>query len=131
MSVLERLKAWAGRIKRDVHALYFAARDPRVPWPVKLLAISIVAYAFSPIDLIPDFIPVLGLVDDAILIPLGVLMVVRLIPPEVMAEHRSRAASAAERPSSVAGAVAIIAIWLVSLVLVSLWLWPRLARGGH
>ncbi|RUU78974.1 DUF1232 domain-containing protein, partial [Mesorhizobium sp. M7A.F.Ca.CA.002.05.1.1] len=82
------LNEWARTIKRDVHALYLAARDPRTPWYAKALAVCVASYALSPIDLIPDFIPVIGYLDDVILVPLGVLAVVRMIPPEVMAEHR-------------------------------------------
>jgi uncharacterized membrane protein YkvA (DUF1232 family) len=109
---LSRLRDWAGAIKRDVHAVYLASRDPRVPWPAKALAVCIAAYALSPIDLIPDFIPVLGYLDDAILLPLGILLVVRMIPADVMAEHRAAAQTAATRPQSLAGAAAIIAIWI-------------------
>jgi uncharacterized membrane protein YkvA (DUF1232 family) len=109
---LSRLRDWARAIKRDVHAVYLASRDPRVPWPAKVLAICIAAYALSPIDLIPDFIPVLGYLDDAILLPLGILLVVRLIPADIMAEHRAAAQAAAARPQSPAGAAAIIAIWI-------------------
>ena len=95
-----------------MHALYLASRDPRVPWYAKALAVCIAAYALSPIDLIPDFIPVLGYLDDAILLPLGILLVVRMIPPDVMAEHRAaarplqrngRKASAARLSSSRSG----------------------------
>lgn len=82
------LNEWARTIKRDVHALYLAARDPRTPWYAKVLAVCVAGYALSPIDLIPDFIPVVGYLDDAILVPLGILAVVKMIPPEVMAEHR-------------------------------------------
>jgi uncharacterized membrane protein YkvA (DUF1232 family) len=113
--VLARLRHWARAIKRDVHAVWLASRDPRVPWYAKALAVCIAAYAFSPIDLIPDFIPVLGYLDDAILLPLGILLVVRMIPPEVMAEHR--AATAAERPQSIAGAFFIVAAWIGLTVL--------------
>jgi uncharacterized membrane protein YkvA (DUF1232 family) len=108
----DRLKRWAREITRDVYAVYLARRDPRVPWYAKALAICVAAYAFSPIDLIPDFIPILGYVDDLLLLPLGVLLVVRLIPGEVMAEYRARAAGLMERPASRAGAVAIIALWI-------------------
>src|SRR6476469_7633310 len=94
------LKDWARAIKRDVHAIYLASRDPRVPWYAKALALAVAGYALSPIDLIPDFIPVLGLLDDAILVPLCILLVIRLIPPDVMAEHRMLAAAAADRPVS-------------------------------
>jgi uncharacterized membrane protein YkvA (DUF1232 family) len=88
------LRSWARVIKRDVHALYLASRDPRVPWYAKVVAVLVVSYALSPIDLIPDFIPVLGYLDDVILVPLGVLLVIRLIPPDILAEHRSLAATA-------------------------------------
>ena len=87
----DRLKQWAANIKRDAHALYLAARDPRVSWYTKLLAIAVAAYALSPIDLIPDFIPVLGYLDDLVIVPLGILLVVSLIPKEIMAEHRQTA----------------------------------------
>ena len=112
-----RLKDWARIIKRDVHALYLASRDPRVPWYAKALAIVVAAYALSPIDLIPDYIPVLGYLDDAILVPLGVLLVIRLIPPEIMAEHRDLAVAATERPVSRAAAVVIACIWIASIAL--------------
>ena len=117
----DRLKEWARAIKRDIHALYFASRDPRVPWYAKALAILVAAYALSPIDLIPDFIPVLGYLDDAILLPLGILLVVRLIPSPIMAECRERAEQAQSRPSSRAAAVVIVSIWIASTVLVG-WL---------
>src|SRR4051794_561218 len=110
---MNRLKQWARLIKRDVHALYFAARDPRVPWYAKALAAAVAAYALSPIDFIPDFIPVLGYLDDAILVPLGILLTLRLVPPELMSEHRLRAARAMERPVSQTAAVVIVSIWLV------------------
>jgi uncharacterized membrane protein YkvA (DUF1232 family) len=112
---LIRLKQWARHIKRDVYALYFAARDPRVPWYAKALAVVVAAYALSPIDLIPDFIPVLGYLDDVILVPLGVLLTVRLIPPELMKEHRQHADAAAERPVSFAGGTAIVLIWIAAI----------------
>ena len=83
-----------------MHALYLAARDPRVPWYAKAVALAVAAYAFSPIDLIPDFIPVIGYLDDLIIVPLGILLAVRLIPADVLAEHRSAASEAAERPTS-------------------------------
>src|SRR5829696_6877875 len=115
--MIERLTLWARAIKRDVHALYLASRDPRVPWYAKALAMLVAGYALSPIDLIPDFIPVLGYLDDLILVPAGILLVRRLIPPELLAEHRAAAERAAERPTSRAAAVAIVAIWAVSLAL--------------
>jgi uncharacterized membrane protein YkvA (DUF1232 family) len=112
---MSRLKQWARLIKRDVHALYLAARDPRVPWYAKALAVVVAAYALSPIDLIPDFLPVVGYLDDLIIVPLGVLLTVRLIPPELMTEHRLSAEAAAAQPvSRVAGAV-IAGLWVASL----------------
>lgn len=110
---IERLKSWARNVKRDVHALYLAARDPRVPVLPKIAAACVAAYALSPIDLIPDFIPVIGYLDDLIIVPLGILLVVRLIPPPLLAEHRAAAEFAAQRPVSRAGAVVIILIWLI------------------
>src|SRR5262249_4023388 len=96
--MINRWKEWARTIRRDAHALYLAARDPRVPWYAKALAIAVAAYAASPIDLIPDFIPVIGYVDDLILVPLGIALVIKLIPAEIMAEHRALASVAQDRP---------------------------------
>ena len=110
--MLSRLNGWARAVRRDAHALYLAARDPRVPWYAKALALAIAAYALSPIDLIPDFIPVIGYLDDLVLIPLGLLMVVKLIPRGVMEEHRARAEAAQDRPASCAAAAVIVGIWL-------------------
>src|SRR3954447_5567152 len=91
--MLRRLKEWALALIRDVKAIYLASRDPRLPWYSKALAVAVAAYALSPVDLIPDFIPVLGYLDDLIIVPLGIALVVRLIPPEVIAEYRIRADS--------------------------------------
>jgi uncharacterized membrane protein YkvA (DUF1232 family) len=122
--VLEKLKAWAKRIARDVAALGLAARDPRVPWYAKAVAAGVVAYTLSPIDLIPDFIPLLGYLDDLIIVPLGILLAVRLIPDELMREFRAKADDLVKRPRSLTAAVAIIAVWL-SLVALLAWLtWP-------
>jgi len=107
--------SWRQRAKdleRDVLALYFAVRDPRVPWYAKAVAGCIVAYAFSPIDLIPDPIPVLGYLDDLVLIPLGVLVVRHMIPGDVMAECRSKARGLAERPTNWLAAALVVLIWL-------------------
>src|SRR3954454_5964168 len=124
--MVDRLKDWARIIKRDVHALYLASRDPRVPWYAKALAVAIAAYALSPIDMIPDFIPVLGYLDDLIIIPAGVALVVRLIPPEIMAHHRSTADNAETRPIIRAGATAIVIIWLLAAAIATVFLLPAL-----
>ena len=121
----DRLRAWARTVKRDVHALYLAGRDPRVPWWVKALALAVAAYALSPIDLIPDFVPVLGYLDDLILVPLGIALVVRLIPAAIMAEHRAVAAAALDRPVSWTAAAVIAGLWLSAVVLCG-WLAWRL-----
>jgi uncharacterized membrane protein YkvA (DUF1232 family) len=123
---LERSRVWARAIKRDVHALYLSARDPRTPWYAKAVAAGVAAYALSPIDLIPDFIPVLGYLDDIVIVPLGILLAVRLIPMEVMAEHRAVAAMASERPVSRIAAAAIIGIWVLALVLAGVLAWRYL-----
>jgi len=114
-------RQWARAIKRDVHAVWLAARDPRTPWFAKILALAVAAYAVSPIDLIPDFIPVLGYVDDILIVPLGIMLVVKLIPPDVMDEHREAAGRAAERPVSRIAAGVVIAIWIVCATLLVRW----------
>jgi uncharacterized membrane protein YkvA (DUF1232 family) len=125
MSVGTRLRDWAREIKKDVVALYIAARDPRVPWYVKLAAAVIAAYALSPIDLIPDFIPVLGYVDELIILPVAIALVIKMIPAPLMAEFREEAQRRAERPTSRAGALLIVAIWIAALAL-TLWaFWPN------
>lgn len=118
-ALIVRAKQWARTVKRDVHAVWRAARDPRTPWLAKVLALMVAAYAVSPIDLIPDFIPVLGYLDDLVIVPLGILLVVRLIPPELMAEHREAAAEAAERPVSRFAAGLIVALWIICAVLLT------------
>ncbi|MFD0739803.1 YkvA family protein [Lysobacter koreensis] len=120
------MAGWRARLhhlKREALTVYFAARDPRLPWPVRLLALGIAAYALSPIDLIPDFIPVLGYLDDLVLVPLGVALVVKLTPPAILADARLRAERVAVRPVSVAAAIVIAAIWLLLLAAVGWWLW--------
>jgi uncharacterized membrane protein YkvA (DUF1232 family) len=113
-----RLRAWAAQLRIDVLALYLAARDPRVPPAPKLVAAGVAAYALSPIDLIPDFIPVLGALDDLIIVPLGIALAVRLIPPEIMQDCRSRAATLGRR-TSYAGAAVIVAVWAAFVLLVA------------
>jgi uncharacterized membrane protein YkvA (DUF1232 family) len=119
------IKLWARRLIRDVHAVYLAAYDPRVPWYAKILAGAVAGYALSPIDLIPDFIPVLGYADDLIIVPLGIWLVVSLIPNEVMAECRAKADAAAQRPRSTTAAAAIIAIWVGAVAMLG---WAAFTR---
>jgi uncharacterized membrane protein YkvA (DUF1232 family) len=121
LSALAAWKARARELKRDVFALSFAVRDPRVPWYAKVAAACVVAYALSPIDLIPDFIPVLGYLDDLVLVPLGIWLVVRLIPAAVLSECRARADRIAGRARSWAAAAVIIAVWLLFAALVLRW----------
>ena len=118
MDLRERARA----IRRDTFALYLACRDPRVPWYAKVLAGAILAYALSPLDLIPDFIPVLGYLDDLVIIPAGLVLARRLIPGELLEEHRRAATErfAGERaPSSRAGMLIVVAMWLAGVVVVA------------
>ena len=125
--VFTRLKCWALVLMRDVLAVWIAARDPRVPWPAKMLALVVAAYALSPIDLIPDFIPVIGYLDDLILVPLGILAVVRMIPPPLMAEFRETAAATTGRPRSIAGAAVVVVIWLLIAWVIAKAFWTGTA----
>ena len=122
---MKRLKAWAQRLKQDVVALWFCTRHPRTPFIAKALAAGLVAYAFSPIDLIPDFIPVLGYLDDVLILPAGIWLVLKLVPPDVLAECRAQAARWLEekqaRPPSYLAAVLIVVLWLALLWLA--WRW--------
>lgn len=126
--MLHRLKNWARTIKRDLHAIYLAAGDPRTPWYARALALCVALYALSPIDLIPDFIPVLGYLDDVIIVPLGILAVMKMIPPEVMAEHRVAAGLAGRRRVSRTAAVVIACICAASIALTA-WLGYRYLRN--
>src|SRR6202021_4277735 len=125
--MLRILKTWARRLIRDVHAVYLAARDPRVPWYARGLASAVAGYALSPIDLIPDFIPVIGYADDLIIVPLGIWLVVSLIPEEVMTEYRARAIEAGQRPRSRIAAMVIIAIWIFAAAVLG---WCGFTRWG-
>ncbi len=129
MPLLSRFRAAVRALKRDAVAVYLAARDPRTPWAARLLAAAVAAYALSPIDLIPDVIPVLGLLDDLVLVPLGVALVVRLVPPVVMADARARATEITERPASRVAAAVIVGVWVILAVWAALILWPALSRG--
>ena len=117
--MLDRMRKRARRLKEEIYALYLAYRDPRTPWYARLFAAGVVAYAFSPIDLIPDFIPVLGFLDDLILVPLGIVLALRMIPTAVMAECRQRAAETLRegRPTNWLAAGAIIGVWIVLMAL--------------
>ena len=119
---LGKLADWAKALKRDVLALWLAARDARTPLFAKVLAGAVAAYALSPIDLIPDFIPVLGLLDDLLLVPLGIWLALMLIPAPLKAEFRERAARLAERPNSTVGLLFVFAIWLALAALLGLFL---------
>ena len=121
MRALAAWKARARLIKGDVIALSLAVRHPRVPWYAKVVAACVVAYALSPIDLIPDFIPVLGYLDDLVLVPLGVALVIRLIPADVLAECRARAHRVSRRARSWVAAVVIVGIWLLLAGLLLRW----------
>ncbi len=112
----------AHRVRTEAHAVWLAVRDPRTPLAARIVGILVAAYALSPIDLIPDFIPVLGLVDDAILIPLGVWLFERLIPAEQFAEHRVAAEAASDRPVSWGGIAIVLGVWALLAWLVWSWL---------
>ncbi|GAA4770313.1 YkvA family protein [Novosphingobium ginsenosidimutans] len=119
--MIERLRAWARALKRDVMALWLAARDPRVPMLPKLLAGLVAAYALSPIDLIPDFIPVLGYLDDLLIVPAGIWLAVRMIPADALEDLRLRAIEE-ERPASWAGLAFVLTAWLAAGVAAWAWL---------
>lgn len=121
------LRRWAQKLEGEALALYFAVRDPRTPWYAKLIAGAVVAYALSPIDLIPDFIPVLGYLDDAILVPLGIALAIRLIPAEVLAAARARAAAVAERPRNRTATAVIVLLWIAAALLLGWGAWRLLA----
>ncbi|TIM08564.1 YkvA family protein [Mesorhizobium sp.] len=125
---LETAKRRARDIKLDVVALWLAARDPRVPWFAKFVAGIVAAYALSPIDLIPDFIPVLGYIDDLIIVPLGVVLAIRLVPPSLMAEFRARAAALEKQPQSRMGMFIVVALWLALAALLIWAFWPTHAK---
>jgi uncharacterized membrane protein YkvA (DUF1232 family) len=121
LNTTSTLRQWARRIKADALTLWYASRHPRTPIVAKALAICLVIYAFSPIDLIPDFIPILGLLDDALILPLGILLVVRLVPQDVLDECRASAQAHVERgdtePTSRIGTVVVVAVWVAAAML--------------
>ena len=119
MALKARRSSLLHKIRIDAHAAWLTARDPRCPWPARLVGLVVTAYALSPIDLIPDFIPILGLIDDAILIPAGLWLFVRMLPAGLFQEHRREAEAASERPGSTAGALIVIAVWIGAALLVA------------
>lgn len=121
---MQSLKNLVKKLKNEVYAVYLASKDSRTPWYARLVAAVVVAYAFSPLDLIPDPIPILGYLDDVILVPLGIWLVLKLIPPSVMAECRTKAEAAKSqgKPTNWIAAGVIVALWLLSGILVVLWL---------
>lgn len=121
---MQSLKQVARRLKKETYTVYLASTDQRVPWYARILAGLTVAYAFSPIDLIPDFVPILGYLDDLIIVPLGIWVVLKMIPPQVLAECREKAAAEIERgkPINRAAAAVIIAIWIGLGILAVMWL---------
>ena len=121
MGLLQTAKQWARALKRDVLVVYLAARDPRTPWALRLLALAVAAYALSPIDLVPDFIPVLGYLDDLLIVPLGLALVLRLLPPPVLLAARERAARMLARPRSWLAAALIIMLRVLLAVLLFAW----------
>lgn len=121
-SLKAKLAQWAKAFKQQTLVVYFSARDPRTPLLVRLLALLVAAYALSPIDLIPDFIPVIGYLDDLILLPLGIALIVKFTPPEVISDAKVQAANLAERPTSYFAATVIVTIWLALGLLCYQWL---------
>ena len=124
---MNRLKKWARQLKRQLFMLYFACRDPRVPWYAKLFTACVVAYAFSPIDLIPDFIPVLGYIDDILLVPLGIFFALKMIPKPVAVDCEERAQKLMKdgKPKNWTAGVFVLLIWAAVLTWVGLWIWRR------
>ena len=135
MPSMEGIKKRVGHLKDETFALYLAARHPDTPWYAKVFVAGVVAYAFSPIDLIPDFIPVLGYLDDFVLIPLGIAVAIKMIPPGVLAECRSRAhaSMAGGKPVSRLAAVVVVGIWLCLAALCMRWAYEAFAgtRAGQ
>ncbi len=127
--MLASLKARAQALEAETYSLYLAARDPRTPWAARLIVLLTVAYALSPIDLIPDFVPVLGYLDDLVIVPAGIALALRLIPAEVMTEARSRSRSQPPGSLGTGGAVIIGLIWILALLLVFAMIRPLLKLG--
>jgi len=131
MSILDAFRARVRRLRDDTYALFLAARHPGTPWYAKLFAAAVVAYAISPIDLIPDFIPVLGYLDDLVLVPLGIVAAIWMIPPQVLAECRERARNDSLHATSAGriAAIVVIGIWLILAALCARWALSRIAAA--
>ena len=127
MALVDCLKQWAKGVRRDIVALWLAARDPRTPVLAKIVAVVVVAYALSPIDLIPDFIPVLGYLDDLVLLPLGIVLAVSLIPVELMAQYRAKAEGMSRGPANWAAGAVILVLWLAAGAAAGSWAWRHFA----
>ena len=127
VKLADSLRAWARGIKRDLTAIYLATKDPRMPWYAKVLAVIVVAYALSPIDLIPDFIPVLGYLDDVILVPAGLLLVVWLMPDGLMAECKAKADAMGRAPANRAAAIVVVVLWVVAAIALTVWAYAYFA----
>ena len=127
MNILQSLRSWAKRIKADAMTLWFACRNPRTPWHAKALGMFVVAYALSPIDLIPDFIPILGYLDDVLLLPILMWLTLRLLPADVLQECRVQAEewikTAADKPRSMSGAALVLVVWLAVALGIAWWLY--------
>ena len=123
--MLPDIENWWRSTERDAVAVWLAARDPRVPWYAKSVAVAVAAYALSPIDLIPDFVPVLGYVDDLLIVPAGIWFVVHIIPAALVVEFRAAATDYQRRPRSRAGAAMVVTIWLLVVAVVAWWIGPR------
>ena len=126
--IFEVIKQKAAALKKQALTVYFASRDSRLPLLIKVIAILVAAYALSPIDLIPDFIPILGLLDDIIIVPLGLALVVRLTPPEIMDAAKLKAQQSIEKPISYIAAIVVIFIWITLLLLSVQWLYHELIK---
>jgi uncharacterized membrane protein YkvA (DUF1232 family) len=132
VALLAELKQRAGHLKTETFALYLAARDPRTPWYAKLFVAGIVAYAVSPIDLIPDFVPVLGYLDDLILIPVGIALAIRLVPDSVLADCRMQAQEIFKKgkPVSRIAGVVIVIIWIALAALCMMWVYEMILMAA-
>lgn len=133
MPILDRVRSWASRLKRDVMTLWFARAHPDTPWYAQAWMLLVLGYALSPIDLIPDFIPVLGYLDDVLLLPVCIWLALRLLPPPVLARARAQAADwlarSAARPRSLAGALAIAGVWVLVACALGVWLLRHFGSG--